>query len=71
MKRSFKYRYICTRRKTEADVWKFIDVFLRSGQPRKPDEIPVEELDIHLARLFMNAKKASGENYELDTLMSI
>lgn len=60
-----------TRRKTESDLRKFNDYLTKNGEHRNPEEIPVYDLDMHLARFFMNAKKASGEDYEPDTLKSI
>eukprot|EP00105_Crassostrea_gigas_P046736 XP_019930884.1 PREDICTED: uncharacterized protein LOC105348291 isoform X2 [Crassostrea gigas] len=60
-----------TRRKTESDLRKFNDYLTKNGEHRNPEEIPVYDMDMHLARFFMNAKKASGEDYEPDTLKSI
>lgn len=60
-----------TRRKTESDLRKFNDYLTKNGEHRNPEEIPVYDLDMHLARFFMNAKKASGDDYEPDTLKSI
>lgn len=50
---------------------KFTDYLTRSSEFRKPEKIPVGELNMHLERFFMNAKKASGDDYEPDTLKSI
>ncbi|XP_052705738.1 uncharacterized protein LOC128181386 [Crassostrea angulata] len=60
-----------TRRKIEFDLRKFNDYLTKNGEHRNPEEIPVYDLDMHLARFFTNAKKASGEDYEPDTLKSI
>uniref|UniRef100_A0A8W8NP22 Tyr recombinase domain-containing protein n=1 Tax=Magallana gigas TaxID=29159 RepID=A0A8W8NP22_MAGGI len=60
-----------TRRKNESDLRKFNDYLTKNDEHRNPEEIPVYELDMHLARFFINAKKASGEDYEPDTLKYI
>lgn len=51
-----------TRHKTESNRRK-TDYLTRSGDHRKQQENPFGELDMHLARFFMNAKKASGEDF--------
>lgn len=60
-----------TRRKTESDLRKFNNYLTKNGEHRNPEEIPVYDLDMHLARFFINAKKAGGEDFEPDTLKSI
>eukprot|EP00105_Crassostrea_gigas_P002132 XP_011414559.1 PREDICTED: zinc finger MYM-type protein 3 isoform X2 [Crassostrea gigas] len=60
-----------TRRKTEPDLGKFNDYLTKNDEHRNPEKIPVYDLEMHLARFVMNAKEASGEDYESDTFKSI
>ncbi|CAC5380626.1 unnamed protein product [Mytilus coruscus] len=60
-----------TSRKTNSDVSKLKTWLSDQNELREFHEIPPQELDLLLVRLFMTAKKCDGGDYEPDTLKSI
>ena len=57
--------------KTESDIRILKDCDLTVVELRNPEDIGVEEMNMHLARLFISARTKSKKVYESDSLKCI
>jgi hypothetical protein len=64
-------RNVNTVRKTNSDIQKLQQWLEKQNEHREIETIPAQELDLHLARFFMTAKKLNGDEFELVSLKSI
>ena len=60
-----------TKRKTESDLNLLKTWLLDNGEQREPRAIRPSELDLYLARFYLEAKKKNGEPYEPSSLSSL
>ena len=58
-------------RKTNSDIQKLQQWLEKQNEHRDIGTIPAQELDLHLARFFMTAKKLNGDEFEPVSLKSI
>jgi hypothetical protein len=59
------------KRKTESDIRIFKDCDSTLGELCNPEDIGVEEMNMHLARFFISACTKSKKFYESDSLKCI
>jgi len=60
-----------TNHKTNSDVNRVTEWFQSKDKFRELYDIPSQELNQLLARLFLNIRKTNGEEYKLDTIKAI
>ena len=60
-----------TKRKTESDLNLLKTRLLDNGEQREPMAMPPRELDLYLARFYLEAKMENGEPYEASSLSSL